>query len=313
MIEATPAIITIDNLHAAYGSVQALKGVSLQIRQGECFGLLGPNGAGKTTLLSCLEGIKKFHQGSILVNGADVAKETTKVKQMLGIQLQDAALFPDFTAVEIIQFYGALYNVFSTRSQAIDLLKSFDLGDKARSKIEELSGGQRQKLTLALSMVHSPSILLLDEPTTGLDPQARRQIWGIIQKLRREGKTIILTTHYIEEAERLCQHVGIIDKGEIIALGSPQELIQKLGNLSTVLVTIDLSEEKLRELSSERLVSSLSYDQSQLTLQTAEPHQILSLLEKVSGGDGIIPQNTVIRQPSLEDVFLSLTGHALAE
>ncbi len=313
MIEATPAIIAIDDLHAAYGPVQALKGVSLQIRQGECFGLLGPNGAGKTTLLSCLEGIKKFHQGSILVNGADVTKETTKIKHMLGIQLQDAALFPDFTAVEIIQFYGALYNVFPTRAQAIELLKSFDLGDKSRSKIEELSGGQRQKLTLALSMVHSPSILLLDEPTTGLDPQARRQIWAMIQKLRREGKTIILTTHYIEEAERLCQHVGIIDKGEIIALGSPQELIQKLGNLSTVLVTIDLSEEKLRELSAEKLVSSLSYDQSQLTLQTAEPHRVLSWLERVSKDNGTIPQNTVIRQPSLEDVFLSLTGHALAE
>lgn len=312
MKDATP-IIVIDDLHARYGNVNAVNGVSLQIQRGECFGLLGPNGAGKTTLLSCLEGIKKFHQGSITIDGIDVTKAASRTKRLLGVQLQDASLFPDLNAIEIIQFYGALYNVFPTRQQALDLLKRFDLADKAKARIEQLSGGQKQRLTLALSIVHSPSILLLDEPTTGLDPQARRQIWGIVRQLRGEGATIILTTHYIEEAEILCQRVGIINQGRIIALGSPQELVARLGKAAMVLATVILPDEKIRIFRDSPLVQSLNYDHTQLTFQSSEPQQALALLERLTREEGTSAQNVVVRQPDLEDVFLTLAGRPLVE
>lgn len=313
MADRNEPTIVIENLHAYYGTVKAVDGISLQIRRGECFGLLGPNGAGKTTTLSCAEGIKKFHDGNIFIDGIDVTREPTRVKRLLGVQLQQSSLFPDLTAIEIIQFYSALYNVFLTRKEAHALLERFSLSDKAKSKIEQLSGGQQHRLTLALSVAHSPRILLLDEPTTGLDPQARREVWAIIRQLRSEGKTIILTTHYIEEAEMLCQHVGIIDKGRILASGSPQELIQTMGNLSTVLASIDLSDTKVHELSENSLIRSISYEHPQLIIQTSEPQQGLALLEQMSKETGAILQDVVIRRPNLEDVFLSLTGHPFVD
>lgn len=313
MKDARSPIIVIDDLHARYDNVNAVNGVSLQIQRGECFGLLGPNGAGKTTLLSCLEGIKKFHQGRITIDGMDVTKAASKTKRLLGVQLQDASLFPDLNAVEIIQFYGALYNVFPTRQQALDLLKRFDLADKAKARIEQLSGGQKQRLTLALSIVHSPSILLLDEPTTGLDPQARRQIWSIVRQLRGEGATIILTTHYIEEAEMLCQRVGIINQGRIIALGSPQELVARLGKAAMVLATVMLPDEKIRIFRDSPLVQSLNYDHTQLTFQSPAPQQALALLERLTREEGTSAQNVVVRQPDLEDVFLTLAGRPLVD
>lgn len=313
MVDETSPIIVIDDVHARYGEVNALNGISLQIQRGECFGLLGPNGAGKTTLLSCLEGIKKFQQGTITIDGLDVTRAASKTKRQLGVQLQEASLFPDLNAVEIIQFYGSLYNVFPTRQQARDLLQRFDLADKAKARIDQLSGGQQQRLTLALSLVHNPSILLLDEPTTGLDPQARHQIWGIVRQLRSEGKTIILTTHYIEEAEMLCQRVGIIDQGQIIALGSPQELVATLGKNSTVLATVVLSDEKIRALQASPLIQSLAYEQTQLTLQSSAPQQALALLEQLASAEGSPVQNVVVRQHNLEDVFLALAGRSLGE
>lgn len=307
----TSTAIAIENLHAQYGHVTAVNGISLNIRAGECFGLLGPNGAGKTTTLSCVEGIKNYQEGRILIDGIDVRKEPARAKRLLGVQLQLSSLFPDLTATEIVQFYSSLYNVFLKRAQVQALLERFDLADKAKAKIGQLSGGQQHRLTLALSIAHNPSILLLDEPTTGLDPQARRTVWSTIRQLRKEGKTIILTTHYIEEAEMLCQRVGIIDKGVILALGSPQELIQTMGNLSTVLVTMQLSDENVRTLSEHALVGSISYDAPQLTIQTQEPQQLLALLDQIGKDTGNMPQDMTVRRPNLEDVFLSLTGRAL--
>lgn len=313
MKAAISPTIVIDDLHAHYGKVNALNGISLQIQHGECFGLLGPNGAGKTTLLSCLEGIKKFQKGAITIEGLDVRKAANRTKCLLGIQLQDASLFSDLNCIEIIQFYGALYKVFPTRKQALELLNRFGLADKAKARVEQLSGGQQQRLTLALSLVHSPKIVLLDEPTTGLDPQARRQIWGLVRQLQSEGKTIILTTHYIEEAEVLCQRVGIIDHGQIIALGSPQELIAQFSKTSMVLATAMLPEEKIQALRASSLVQSLTYEQAQLTMQTPAPQQTLALVEKLASEEGTTVQNVVVRQPNLEDVFLALAGRPLTE
>ncbi|WP_376796033.1 ABC transporter ATP-binding protein [Thermogemmatispora sp.] len=305
------AIIAIENVHKAYGDLKALNGVSLQICQGECFGLLGPNGAGKTTLLSCIEGLISFQEGRISVDGYEVAHHRRKVKSMLGVQLQDETLFTDLTALEAVQFYGALYNTFPSRAEALALLERFDLAEKRNARIGTLSGGQQKRLTLALAMVHDPAIILLDEPTTGLDPQARHHIWDIVRRLRSEGKTIILTTHYIEEAEILCDRVGIIDRGQILALGAPRELIERMGNLSTVRASLRLPAEKLEQLRAAAYVQSLSSDDGLLSVQTSDPQRVLTLLEEIGKETGTRPQNVSIRQPNLEDVFLSLTGRSL--
>lgn len=305
------AIISIENVHKSYGSLKALDGVTLHICSGECFGLLGPNGAGKTTLLSCIEGLISFQEGRITVNGYDVARQPRKVKSLLGVQLQDETLFTDLKAIEAIQFYGALYNTFPSRAEALALLERFDLAEKRNARIGTLSGGQQKRLTLALAMVHQPSIVLLDEPTTGLDPQARHHIWDIVRRLRGEGKTIILTTHYIEEAEILCDRVGIIDQGKILALGTPRELIERMGNLSTVRASLYLPAEKRQQLQTAEFVHAVSGDDGLLTVQTSDPQRVLALLEEIGQEIGSRPQNVSIRQPNLEDVFLSLTGRSI--
>jgi ABC-2 type transport system ATP-binding protein len=305
------AIISIENVHKSYGSLKALEGVTLHIGNGECFGLLGPNGAGKTTLLSCIEGLISFQEGRITVSGYDVARQPRKVKSLLGVQLQDETLFTDLKAVEAVQFYGALYNTFPTRAEALALLERFDLAEKSNARIGTLSGGQQKRLTLALAMVHQPSVILLDEPTTGLDPQARHHIWDSVRRLRSEGKTIILTTHYIEEAEVLCDRVGIIDQGKILALGTPRELIERMGNLSTVRASLYLPAEKLQQLQTAEFVHTVSGDDGLLTVQTSDPQRVLALLEEIGQELGSRPQNVSIRQPNLEDVFLSLTGRSI--
>jgi ABC-2 type transport system ATP-binding protein len=230
---------------------------------------------------------------------------------MLGVQLQDEMLFTDLKAIEAVQFYGALYNTFPSRAEALALLERFDLAEKRNARIGTLSGGQQKRLTLALALVHAPAILLLDEPTTGLDPQARHHIWDIVRRLRSEGKTIILTTHYIEEAEILCDRVGIIDHGKILALGAPSELIERMGNLSTVRASLHVPAEKLQQLQAAEYVHTLSSDNGLLSVQTSDPQRVLALLEEVGKETGSRPQNVSIRQPNLEDVFLSLTGRSI--
>lgn len=227
------------------------------------------------------------------------------------MQLQDETLFTDLKAIEAIQFYGALYNTFPSRAEALALLERFDLAEKHNARIGTLSGGQQKRLTLALAMVHGPAIVLLDEPTTGLDPQARHHIWDIVRRLRSEGKTIILTTHYIEEAEILCDRVGIIDHGKILALGTPRELIERMGNLSTVRASLYLPAEKLQQLQTADCVQAVSSDNGLLSVQTSDPQRVLALLEEIGQETGSRPQNVSIRQPNLEDVFLSLTGRSI--
>ena len=303
-----PAAIVVQEVRATYGRVVAVDGVSFTIERGECFGLLGPNGAGKTTLLSCLEGLKRFERGKVLVHQVDITKDPVRVKRSLGVQLQDAALFPDLTAIEIVQFYGALYDVFPTGKEALTFLEKFQLADKAKARIEELSGGQQQRLTLALALVHDPPTLLLDEPTTGLDPQAKHNIWDLVRRLRDEGKTIVLTTHNMEEAELLCHRVGIIDHGRLLALDSPRALVKGMGDMATVMVRVYLPPEKVRQLEALAGVSSVTYQSPDLSLQTSQPEKVLATLGTLGGGE---PKDVVVRRPNLEDVFLSLTGRAL--
>lgn len=225
-------IIQIKNVHATYGhgarAVHALRDVNLSVRTGEIFGLLGPNGAGKTTLLACLEGLYRPERGLVMVNGLDVTREPDRVKRQLGIQLQRTALMDDLTAGELMQAYAAMYEIFPGKAEIRARLAQFGLAEQVRVFPRRMSGGQQQRLALALALVNDPAVVLLDEPTGVLDPRSRRSVWELIRRMHAEGRTVILTTHSMEEAEALCERVAIMNHGQIIACDTPAQLITNL-------------------------------------------------------------------------------------
>ncbi|MBN1936772.1 MAG: ABC transporter ATP-binding protein [Anaerolineae bacterium] len=304
--------IEIVDLFASYGRgtkrVQALQGVNLEIRTGEIFGLLGPNGAGKTTLLSCVEGLHKSAHGSVQVVGIDVARHPSLTKHKLGIQLQHAALLDDLTVVELVEVYAGLYQVFLNTRQIVDILESFDLSEKRNVPARRLSGGQKQRLVLALSIANDPEIVLLDEPTSALDPHARRSIWGIIRQLHHEGRTIVITTHAMEEAEALCGRVAIIDGGKIIACDTPARLIAGLEASPVLKTSLDAPLEQVQSLPG---VHTARYSGQYLEIETSQPHATLSALQGLAVQLGRSIGDVMLRQPNLEDVFLKLTGKQL--
>jgi ABC-2 type transport system ATP-binding protein len=221
-------IIELHHLVVAYNDLRAVDSLSLTVLRGEIFGLLGPNGAGKTSTLATIEGLRRPDAGSVRIAGHDISGgATAAVKQLLGVQLQTSAMFSELRLTELLELYAALYEIFPTKAQLIALLERFGLSQKASARAEQLSGGQQQRLALALAVINNPQIVLLDEPTTGLDPQARRGVWAIIRRMQAEGRTVLLTTHSMEEAQELCDRIGIVDSGKLIALGTPLELIQR--------------------------------------------------------------------------------------
>ena len=224
MAAAQPIIVARD-LRKAYGPLRAVDGVSFEVSEGEVFGILGPNGAGKTTTLEMIEGMRPIDGGSATVDGLDVAADPQAVKARIGIQLQASAFFDELNLTELLVLFGHLYHV---RADASRLLADVELTDKARSQVRTLSGGQKQRFSIAAALVNDPRVVFLDEPTTGLDPQARRHMWGLIAGIRHRGHTVVLTTHYMEEAETLCDRVAIMDAGRIIALDTPDALIGSL-------------------------------------------------------------------------------------
>jgi ABC-2 type transport system ATP-binding protein len=301
-------VIDIEHLHVSYGKVKAVRDVSLQVRDGEIFGLLGPNGAGKTTVLSTIEGLVKPESGDVRVLGLDAVRQTNQVKRLLGLSLQTTAFFDNLKVWEIVRLYAGMYQVFVTRSQAVDLLARFELVEKANALAKELSGGQQQRLALALAIVTQPQIVILDEPTTGLDPQARRDIWDIIRQIRAEGRTVLLTTHYMEEAQELCHRVGIIDRGELIALDTPGGLINKLRADSTITATIRLPEEDVSVLPG---VTSAFYERDRLTVRTSNAQETMLGLQALAVQHRQMLTDLSVKQPDLEDVFISLTGRKI--
>ena len=223
-IGSTP-ILKVQHLSKRYGNLLAVNDVSFEVVTGEIFGILGPNGAGKTSTLEMIETIRPVDGGEIILDGLDVRKKPQEVKRRIGVQLQTSSFFDKLNLVELLDLFAALYD------RSVDpmaLLNEVELQEKAKSMVSELSGGQKQRFSIAAALVNDPKVLFLDEPTTGLDPQARRHLWGVIRKIRDEGKTIVLTTHYMEEAEELCDRVAIMDSGKIIACAPPQELIKQL-------------------------------------------------------------------------------------
>ena len=252
---ARAPIIVVSDLRKRYGDLVAVDGVSFEVAEGEVFGILGPNGAGKTTTLEMIEGMRPIDEGGAVIDGVDVRRDPREVKRRIGIQLQASAFFDELTLVELLDLFGRLYG------HAVDpmaLLAEVELTEKAKSQVRTLSGGQKQRFSIASALVNQPRVLFLDEPTTGLDPQARRHLWGLVRTLRDRGHTVVLTTHYMEEAEELCDRVAIMDGGRIIALDTPQALVdqlvgrgftkarvERLANLEDVF--IDLTGHELRE------------------------------------------------------------------
>lgn len=305
-------IIQIENLSASYGrgakAVQALKEVSLEIQQGEIFGLLGPNGAGKTTLLSCLEGLHKPDQGSVKISGFCVSEDPQRTKAQLGIQLQRTALLDELTVAELVQVYAALYQVYLSSSEIDRLLDCFWLVEQRKKLARRLSGGQQQRLALALAIANDPQIVLLDEPTGALDPRARRTTWEIIRQLHDEGRTIVITTHAMEEAEALCGRVAIIDHGRIVACNTPYQLIAGLEAHPVLKTSI---EAPLQELQGLPNVCGMRYSGQYLEIETTQPQETLAGLHALASGLGRSLGEVTLRQPNLEDVFLKMTGREL--
>lgn len=218
-------IIEVDQLRKSYGGLVAVDSVSFSVYNGEVFGILGPNGAGKTTTVEILEGMRTPDSGTAIINGVDVGKNPRAVKAIIGIQLQSSAYFDRLTLAELLEMFASLY---VRKIDPIKLLREVELADRAKSKFKELSGGQKQRFSIATTLVNDPLVLFLDEPTTGLDPQARRHMWELVQQFQSEGKTVVLTTHYMEEAEELCDRVAIMDHGNIVAMDPPNKLIESL-------------------------------------------------------------------------------------
>jgi len=220
-------ILEIKDLHIAYGPKIAVNGVSFSVQPGEIFGFLGPNGAGKTSTLSSVEGLVNPQSGSILLDGVDIYKNPLVAKAKIGVQLQSTSFQPELTIYEIIELYAGIYGVSISREEIDSLLRDIALEQDAKRRFKQLSGGQQQRVSLIMATLHNPSLVLMDEPTTGLDPQSRRQLWDRIEKIRKEGRSIVLTTHSMEEAAAVCDRIAIIDHGQIIAQDTPQGLIKK--------------------------------------------------------------------------------------
>jgi ABC-2 type transport system ATP-binding protein len=218
-------IISVKNLTKRYGDKTAVDRISFDVRAGEIFGILGPNGAGKTTTMEMMEALRPIDSGTVLLDGLNVAKNPQKIKHIIGVQLQSSAFYDKMTLVEQLRMFASFYG---RKIDPLDCLRDVELDDKAKSFPEKLSGGQKQRFSIATALVNDPKVLFLDEPTTGLDPQARRHLWDLIAKIKAHGITVILTSHYMEEAEKLCDRLAIMDEGKIIALDSPANLIKKL-------------------------------------------------------------------------------------
>lgn len=218
-------VISVKDLHKKYDSFHAVKGISFEVFEGEIFGLLGPNGAGKTTTLEIIEILREKTSGEVTVAGMNIENDSNEIKQIIGVQLQAAGYYPSLTLTELIQLFSGLYNI---EVNAMEMLKLVGLEDKSKAKYKELSGGQKQRFSITTTLINKPRIVFLDEPTTGLDPQARRNLWDLIRVIRDKGTTVVITTHYMDEAEELCDRVAVIESGKIIALNTPDVLIDEL-------------------------------------------------------------------------------------
>ena len=305
------SVIRAGNVRKSYGEVRAVDGISFEVARGDVFGLLGPNGAGKTTTVEMLEGLRQPDDGTLEVLGIDVSRDPDALKERIGVALQTAELYPKLTVVEVLDLFRSFYRRSLPTEQLISFL---DLGERRNAQTRQLSGGQRQRLAvaLALALVNDPEVVFLDEPTTGLDPAARRALWTLVEQLRNRGTTVLLTTHYMEEAEALCDQVAIMDHGHILDMGTVAELVSRRFHEKAVQFDrIDgLGDDRLTTIAA---VTSVRHDDGEVLLYSRDVPATIQDLLAVTDAMGAEPQNLTIRRATLEDVFLELTGRAMRD
>ena len=307
---STP-VIEVKNLVKTYGPVTAVNDISFSIRQSEIFGMLGPNGAGKTTTVEILEGLRSADSGRVSVLGMDVDKASLKIKQRIGIQLQAPSLLPLLKVDEILDMFAGLYQQSLPVDQVLGIL---DLEESRHVLVKNLSGGQQQRLSVAMALVNDPELVFLDEPTTGLDPQARRGLWAAIEDMKGRGKTIFITTHYMDEAERLCDRVAIVDYGKIIALGTPHKLIMNSFEEKAIQFELEYQEP---EIVWENLpgITRVATDGNEVVLYSGDIPVTMSAVLRLVEEKNLTGQlkDLHVREASLEDVFLEMTGRRIRE
>jgi ABC-2 type transport system ATP-binding protein len=306
---STDPVIRVVDVHKSYGEVRAVAGVSFEVRRGEVFGLLGPNGAGKTTTVEMLEGLRKPDGGRLEILGIDAVHQPDALKERIGVTLQTAELYPKLTVVEVLDLFRSFYERTLPTDQLVDFL---DLGERRTAQTRELSGGQHQRLAVALALVNDPEVIFLDEPTTGLDPAARRSLWELIERLREQGKTILLTTHYMEEADHLCDRLAIMDHGHILEMGTARELIDRRFHERAVRFD-DLPGTADGELTSLPAVTSVRHDEGTTFLYTKDVPATIGALLGLADTKSVEIGDLGVRKATLEDVFLGLTGRALRD
>jgi ABC-2 type transport system ATP-binding protein len=303
--------ISVRGLRKSYGDFEAVRGLDFEVRNGEVFGLLGPNGAGKTTTVEILEGIRQRSSGEVQVLGFDPDKQKQQLKDRIGVCLQATNLPAKIRVHEALELFGALY---SRMLSPVDLLKRLQLWDKKDAYFDTLSGGQKQRLAIALGLVNDPNLLFLDEPSTGLDPQVRLEIHSLIQDLRNEKRTILMTTHYIEEAERLCDRVAIVDAGKVIAIGTPRELMEKSAGKSTIEIECSQSlQDRTIPEWPEAVDARLGENPRRLMVHSTRPARTLVEMVKWVEAEGLELEDVHLSRPTLEDVFIELTGKRLRD
>ena len=310
MAETAGAKVRVHDLVKNYGPVQAVRGVSFDVADGEIFGLLGPNGAGKTTTVECVLGLRRPDGGRVEVSGINAARQPAEVKQRIGAALQSTALQDQITVRESLRLFASFYR---RKADTDRLLERFALSDKANHRYETLSGGQRQRLAIALALVNEPEVLLLDEPTAGLDPQSRREVHAIVREMSAEGRTVLLTTHYIEEAEQLCDRVAFIDHGRIIAIGTPRELVASAKTMPKIVfrASIPIDAESLEGLPA---VDDVTCNASRMCVVTTSDvgGAVITIVNYLQTESNELIDLHVGR-PTLEDVFIELTGRSLRD
>lgn len=302
-------VIEVKNLYKSYGDVKAVTGISFSVSKGEIFGMLGPNGAGKTTTMEIVEGIRNADSGEVEVLGMNIRQHQRQVKANIGVQLQTTSLYPRLSVREVLDLFGSF---FPRHVSADKLIEMVELEDSSSKLCINLSGGQQQRLSVALAMVNDPSILFLDEPTSGLDPQSRHNIWKVIEYVRSEGKSVFITTHYMEEAERLCDRLAIVDHGKIIVTDQPKTLIAQHFKEEAIEFELDehIDEEVFRQMAG---VTNAQLENGKMIIYSSEVPITISALMELAKQRNIQLTNLYVRRATLEDVFLKLTGRKIRE
>jgi ABC-2 type transport system ATP-binding protein len=310
-IEMETTVVDVKNMVKNYGEVKAVNGLSFSVMAGETFGMLGPNGAGKTTTVEIIEGLRIADSGQVTVLGLDVSKVPTRIKQRIGVQLQAPSLLPLVNVRELLDLFATFYN----HSLPVnDVLEMLSLDESRKVLVKNLSGGQQQRLSVALALINDPDIAFLDEPTTGLDPQARRNLWGVIEKMRKQGKTVFLTTHYMEEAEHLCDRVAVVDHGNIIATGSPRELIQTYFRENAIEFDMYSPPPEVA-MKAFPGATEVRINRNEVTIYSSDMPATMSALLKYAEKTDLTCnlKHLRVREATLEDVFLKLTGRKIRE